>query len=163
MERRPYLLRPDRPPEGEPRRLFDGETETELSPAAQERARAVGLVMRRPQWSPNTMLAHEATLYAREKGLDGDLHHALARAYWERGVDLSSLEILGEIAQGCGLDWAELAPRLESGHYRDRVLEEYQAARDKGVTGTPAYLISGELLGGDVSLEDLRSAVEKAA
>ena len=112
MERRPYLLRPDRPPEGEPRRLFDGETETELSPAAQERARAVGLVMRRPQWSPNTILAHEATLYAREKGLDGDLHHALARAYWELRADLSSPEIFGESARRCGPDRAEVAPRL---------------------------------------------------
>ena len=143
--------------------MRDGETETELALAAQERARAVGLVMRRPQWSPNTMLAHEATVYAREKGLDGDFHHALAGAYWQRGIDLSSLDVLGEFAQGCGLNWAELAPRLESGHYRERVLQEYQAARDRGVTGTPSYLIGGELTGGDVSLEDLRSAVEKAA
>ena len=35
---------------------------------AQERARGVGLVMRRPQWSPNTLYVHEATLYAKEQG-----------------------------------------------------------------------------------------------
>ena len=55
VDRKPYLLRPDRPPEGEPRRMFEGETETELSDAMKERAQGVGLTMRRPQWSPNTM------------------------------------------------------------------------------------------------------------
>ncbi len=55
VDRRPYLLRPERPPEGEERRLFDGETQTELNPEMQERARGVGLVMHRPQWSPNTL------------------------------------------------------------------------------------------------------------
>ena len=72
VDRRPYLLAPDRPPEGAPRRLFDGETETELNPEMQERARGVDLVMRRPQWSPNTMRVHEATVYAKEKGKTGN-------------------------------------------------------------------------------------------
>ena len=143
--------------------MFEGETETELSPAAQERAKVAGVVMRRPSWSPNTIPAHEATAYAREKGLDDEFHHAAARAYWERGVDLSDMAVLKEIAEGCGLDWAELSPRLESGHYRQRVLQESQEARDRGVTGTPCYLIGGELIGGDVSLEDLQKAVEKAS
>ena len=32
INRRPYLLNPDRPPEGEPRRMRDGETESEVAP-----------------------------------------------------------------------------------------------------------------------------------
>lgn len=163
MERRPYLLRPDKPPEGEPRRMFEGETETELSPAAQERARAAGLVMRRPGWSPNTMLAHQATAYAREKGRDNEFHHALAGAYWERGVDMADMAVIKEIAEGSGLDWTELSSRLESGHYRQQVLQEYQAARDRGVTGTPSYSIGGNLMGGDISLDDLHAAVVQSA
>ena len=143
--------------------MREGETEAEFAPAMQERAKGAGVVMRRPSWSHNTVRAHEATAYARDKGLDDQFHHALAGAYWERGIDLSDMAVLKEIAEGCGLDWAELSPRLESGHYRERVLQEYQAARDRGVTGTPTYLIGGELIGGDVSLEDIQGAVEKAA
>jgi len=156
------LLRPDRPLEGEPRRLFEGETETELSPAMQQRARAAGLVMRHPQWSPNTMLAHEATVYAKEKGLDDKFHHLAAGAYWETAADLSDAETLKSLAEKSGLDWAELAPLLASRHYRDTVLQQYEAAKSLGVAGTPTYLIAGELLKGDVSLEDLQAAVEKA-
>ena len=143
--------------------MFEGETETDLNPAMQERARGAGLVMRRPRWSPSTMLAHEATVYAKERGQDGEFHHAAARAYWETGADLGDMAVIRRIAEGSGLDWAQLSPRLESGFYRERVLQDYQDAKRRGVSGTPTYWTGGELLRGDVSLEDLKAAVQKAA
>ncbi len=108
IDRRPYLLRPDRPLEGEPRRLFDGETETDLNPAMQERAKGVGLVMRRPQWSPNTMRVHESTLFAKERGKDGQFHHLAAAACWESGADLNDLDVLKGIVEDAGLDRGDL-------------------------------------------------------
>ena len=104
IDRRPFLLRPDCPPEGQPRRLFDGETETELNPAMQERARGAGLVMRRPQWSPNTLYVQEATLYAKEQGLDDRFHHVAAAAYWEESADLGSLDVIKDLAEKSGLE-----------------------------------------------------------
>ena len=163
VDRRPYLLRPDSPPEGAARRLFDGETQTELNPAMQERAKGVGLVMRRPQWSPNTLRVHEATVYAKEKGKDGQFHHLAAAAYWESGADLNDLDVLKGIVEGAGLDWGDLGPRIESGEYRDAVMSEYEAAKEKGVSGTPTYMIGGELHGGDVSIDDLREAIRAAS
>ena len=142
--------------------MFEGETDTELNPAMQARARGAGLIMRRPRWSPNTMRVHEATAHAKEKGLDGEFHHLAARAYWEDGADLADLQTLKRIAEESGLDWGELSPLLESGQYRDAVLQAYEAAKSAGVSGTPTYLIAGELLRGDVSLEELRAAVERA-
>ena len=118
--------------------------------------------MRRPQISPRTNLAHEATKYAREQGRDDAFHHAAARVYWETGADLGNLTVLQEVAQASGLDWAELAPRLESGYYRQRVLQEHQAAKDRGVGGTPTYMVNGELTFGDLSVEDLLGLVRQA-
>jgi predicted DsbA family dithiol-disulfide isomerase len=163
VDRKPFLLRPERPPEGEERRLFDGETQTELNPAMQERAKGVGLVMRRPQWSPNTMRAHEATAYAKEKGKDGEFHHLAAQAYWESGADINDLDVLKGIVEAAGMDWADLDPRIESGQYRETVMREYEAAKEKGVGGTPTYLIGGELHGGDVGIDELREAIKSAA
>lgn len=163
VDRRPYLLQPDRPPQGEPRPLREGETETEVSPAWQERAQAAGLIMRRPQLSPSTILAHEATQYAREQGRDDSFHHAAARVYWETGADLGDLTVLQGVVRDSGLDWDELAPRLESGYYRQRVLQEHQAAKDRGVGGTPTYMVNGELTFGDLSVEDLLELVRQAA
>lgn len=162
VDRRPYLLQPERPPEGEPRPLREGETETEMSPAWQERAQGAGVVMHRPKWSPNTVPAHEVTAYAKEQGRDGEFHHVAARAYWETGANLGDLETLKGISEACGLNWAELSSRLESGHYRQKVFQEYQAAREKGVRGTPTYMIGGEIKFGDLSVDDLREMVSQA-
>ena len=163
INRKPYLLQPDRPPEGVARRLFDGETETELNDAMKERAKGVNLVMRRPQWSPNTLRAHEATAYAKEQGKDGEFHHLAAQAYWETGADINDLDVLKGIVEAAGMDWGELGPRIESGQYRETVMREYEAAKEKGVTGTPTYMIGGELHGGDVGIEELREAIKSAA
>lgn len=153
-------MQPDRPPEGAPRPLREGETETELSPVWRERASELGLIMRRPQWSPNTLLAHEATAYAKEKGLDSEFHHVAARAYWERGVDLGDLAVLQGLAAECGLDWSGLAPRLESGYYRQRVLDQYQDAKTRGVSGTPTYQVEGaEPTFGNLGVDDLRELI----
>lgn len=160
IDRRPFLLRPDCPPEGQPRRLFDGETETELNPAMQERARGAGLVMRRPQWSPNTLYVQEATLYAKESGLDDRFHHVAAAAYWEQSADLGSLEVIKGLAEKSGLDWSELGPRLESGHYRDAVVESNETARASGIGGTPTYLIGGWRKFGDLSVEELKTIIK---
>jgi predicted DsbA family dithiol-disulfide isomerase len=96
-------------------------------------------------------------------GRDSEFHHVAARAYWETGANLGNLETLKSIAEACGLNWAELSSRLESGYYRQRVRQEYQAAREKGVRGTPTYMIGGEIKFGDLSAAELREMVERAA
>ena len=134
-----------------------------MTPEWRERARAVGFDMKRPKISPNTNLAHEATTYAKEKGLDNEFHHALASAYWERGADFGQVSVLKQAAEEAGLDWSELSGRLDSGHYRDRVLQLDQDAKDRGVGGTPTYMIGGEVIFGDLSIDDLVAAVGKAS
>ena len=162
VDRRPFLRRPDHPLEGEARRQFDGETETDLNPEMQARAKGVGLVMRRPHWSPNPLRVHEATLYAKEKGKDRQFHHLAAGAYWESGADLNDLDVLKGIAEAAGLDWGDLGPRIESGQYRDVVVDESDAAKEKGVAMTPTYMIAGEYHRGDVSIDELREAIQSA-
>jgi predicted DsbA family dithiol-disulfide isomerase len=119
--------------------------------------------MRRPKWSPNALRAHEVTAYAKERGKDGEFHHLAAAAYWEFDADLNDLDVLKGIAEAAGLDWADLGPRIESGEYREAVLREDEVARDKGVSGTPTYMIAGELHPGDVSIDELRQAIKSAA
>ncbi len=144
--------------------MREGETETDLSPQWQERAQQAGIVMRRPGIAPNTNLAHEATAYAREKGLDGEFHHAAARAYWEQGADLGDRNVLKGIADSCGIDWADLSSALESGQYRQYVLDEHQGAKDLGIFGTPTYRVNGgETDFGDKSIEELQEIIGKGS
>ena len=119
--------------------------------------------MRRPQWSPNTLRAHEATIYAKSKGRDREFHHLVAGIYWGSGSDINDLSVLGVVAGSSGLDWADLEPRIETEEFRQTVMQQFQAARERGVEGTPTYEIGGELLKGDVSIDDLRDAIKSAA
>ena len=143
--------------------MFDGETETELAPAMRERAQNVGLVMRRPPVAPNTSLAHQATAYAKEKGLDNEFHHAAAKLYWETGVNLGEMAVLQQVAQEVGLDWGELEGRLQSGHYLPQVTTDFDDAKAQDVGVVPTYIVNGEYLKGDVSLEELQAAIRKAS
>lgn len=163
VERRLYLLQPDRPAEGELRTIREGETETELSEVWKERAREAGVTMKRPHWNPNTVPAHVATMYAKRVGLDNEFHHAAARALWEDGANLGEMPVLKEIAEKVGLDWAELAERLGSERHREEVFQESQAARDLGVGGTPTYQVGGELTFGNLSVGDLEELIRKAS
>jgi len=76
-----------------------------------EWAREAGVTMRRPRWDPNTVPAHVATLYAKQKGLDNEFHHAAGKALWESGANLGEMSVLKEIAEEVGLDWPELSER----------------------------------------------------
>ena len=141
--------------------MREGETETELNDAWKERARDTGIVMRRPALSPNTNMAHEATAFAKDKGLDGEFHHAAAKAYWEEGVDLGSKEVLLNLGAECGLDTGELSAALDSGQYREYVLGEHQAAKDLGVFGTPTYKVNeADPDFGDKSVDEMTSMIE---
>ncbi len=163
VDRRPYLLQPDRPAEGELRTIREGETETELSDVWKDRAKESGVTMRRPHWNPNTVPAHVATIYAKEQGLDNEFHHAAAKALWEDGANLGEMQVLKGIAEEVGLDWAELAERLGSEQRREEVFQESQAARDLGVGGTPTYRVGGELTFGNLSADDLEELVRNAS
>ena len=135
-----------------------------MNEAWQERAQQAGIVMRRPGIAPNTNQAHEATAYAKAKGLDGEFHHAAARAYWERGADLGNRTVLQEIAQECGLDWADLSAALDAEQYRQYVLDEHQAAKDLGVFGTPTYRVNGgDADFGDKSVEEMQEMIGNAS
>ena len=87
----------------------------------------------------------------------------LPKLYWETGANLGEMPVLQKVAQEVGLDWAELEGRLQSGHYRQQVLDEHDDAKGRDVGVVPTYVVDGEYLKGDVSLEDLQAAIRKAS
>ena len=53
--------------------------------------------------SLSTVLAHEATACARERGRDGEFYLEVATEYWARGTDLGSIYTLRNAAIRAGL------------------------------------------------------------
>ena len=149
VEGKAFLLRPDTPKEGTPRQPRPGEDGgDQLSEPLRSRAEESGLVMRRLPLVPYTMYALEATEYSKEQGAFDAFHHAAYKALWEDKKNLGDLEVLGDLANDCGLNWPELRDRLESGYYRETIISQYQEAVSMGIRGIPAFLMGKMLFTG---------------
>jgi len=117
--------------------------------------------MRRPPITSNTLYALQATEYAKEHGKFEPFHLELYRAYWEDGKDLGKLDVIKEAAERCELPWHDLKARLESGHYEQAVMGQYQEAMELGIRGIPAFLIGNFLFTGARPYEIFQSVMGK--
>ena len=128
----------------------------------QRYAKEAGLVMNRPPITSYTRLALEATEYAKRMGLGEKFHMAAYAAYWGEGVDLGKVENLRPIAEGVGLDWAELSGHLERRTFQQDVENQYQEALRIGVTGIPAYVVGRFFFMGAQPYDLFRQVAERA-
>ena len=159
MEGRAYLLRPDTPKEGSPRPPRPGETEDELSDPLRSQASEVGLIMRPPSVTPNTMYALQATEYAQQQGLFMEFHHAAYVAFWENRRDLGDLAVIEEVGREVGLNTKEMMERLDSNHYEEAVMGQYQEALQYGISGIPTFLVGNLMFTGAHPYDIFKSAM----
>ena len=159
-----YLLRPDIPPEGRIRpQSTNGPPDNELRDPLHTDAMESGLTkMKRPPFTPYTMLALEATEYAQEQGKFEQFHTACYQAYWEEMQDLGKLEVLEHIAKGCDLDWPELEERLKSHYYREEVMQQYKEGMQIGFQGIPGFIIGNLGFTGAAAYDLFQAAAQRA-
>lgn len=97
----------------------------------------------------DTRKAHIGAKIAREHGVDEAYHRRVFAAHWQEGRDISSTEVLVEIAADLGLDAGAFAAQLDDATLKEAVLREERTAHELGIRGVPAlilenrYLISG--------------------
>jgi predicted DsbA family dithiol-disulfide isomerase len=90
----------------------------------------------------NTFDAHRLLHWAEQQGRQRDLKLALFAAYFTRGEDPSSHEVLVRVAGEVGLDTGEAAHILASGEYADEVREREQFFQRAGINSVPAIIIN---------------------
>ena len=113
---------------------------------------------------PNTADAHRLMRWAAGAGVADAVARALFVAHFEAGDDISDADVLVAIAEGAGMDGAQVRDLLAGD--ADRVLIEDQAerARDSGITGVPSFVLNGKLLVvGAQPPAALASALEQSA
>ena len=146
----PFELNPQLPVEGESiaehlQRKY-GLTEAQLE-ENQERIRQRGAELgfafdfnaRSRIW--NTFDAHRLLHWAGIEGKQSELKHALLRAYFSEGRNVSDREVLAGIAAGAGLDAQRAREVLASGDYADDVRAAEQFFQSLGISGVPAVII----------------------
>ena len=156
------MLRPDTPPEGRVREARPGESEDELSDPLRTYAREANLIMRPPRYTHNSLNSLQATEYAQEQGKFMEYHHAAYEAYWDHRADLGDPSALADIGSSVGLDGDELKERVESGHYAQKVVDQYHEALGYGIRGIPTFVFDNLLFTGAQPYEVFQRVMDKA-
>jgi predicted DsbA family dithiol-disulfide isomerase len=154
VEWHPFQLNPEMPAIGMDRRAylegkFGGKKQAvEVYGRIAEAAVAAGIDIdfAAIQRTPNTLNAHRLIHWAGLEGRQNAVVAALFRAYFKDGRDLGSSETLVDIAQASGMD-AEVTERLlATDADRADIVARDSDARQKGVTGVPAFLIAQQYM-----------------
>lgn len=89
----------------------------------------------------NTFDAHRLLHWAGIESRQSELKHALLRAYFSGGRNVSDREVLVAVAASAGLDAQRAREVLESGEYADEVRAAEQFFQSLGISGVPAVII----------------------
>jgi 2-hydroxychromene-2-carboxylate isomerase len=98
-----------------------------------------------------TVLPLRAAFAAEKAGKLVPYTHAMFRAYWVEGRDVSDAAVVAEVAGQAGLDGAALV--AEAPAYKDALKAQTQEAVDRGSFGAPTFFVGREMFIGNDRLE----------
>ena len=90
----------------------------------------------------NTFDAHRLLHWAGLQGKQRELKMALFEAYFTKGENPGSHDVLVRVAGEVGLDPSEAGEVLASGAYADEVREEEQFFQRNGISAVPAVIVN---------------------
>lgn len=90
----------------------------------------------------NTFDAHRLLHWAGLEGQQRALKHALLRATFTEGRNVSDHAVLVEVSESVGLPADQARVILEAGTYAEEVREAEQFFQQNGITGVPAIIIN---------------------
>ena len=136
-----------------------------VEPLASER----GVRLRRPALQPRSRRAQEAAEFARESGHFDAMHRALFEAYFERGEDIGSLDVLVRVGRRAGVPEKALRAALKQGRCTARVIDDEREAAGLCTSGTPLLVLraagdaleDGAALSGAHAYETIAAAVAR--
>ena len=147
----PYQLDPEAPIPGVPaieryRRKFGDEADAiveRVTATAREDGLAFDLTR---AVTANTFDAHRAIQYAQRIGKAPELEHALYRAYFADGLDVSDRDVLAQRAADVGIERDSIAAYLSGDDGVDDVRRELMQAIETGINGVPSFLFNGQFM-----------------
>ena len=169
----PFELNPQLPAEGEDaaghlQRKYGMSAEQAASnqQAIVDRGAALGFTfdMARRSRIYNTFDAHRLLHWAGAEGRQRELKHALLRAYFTDGRDVSNRDTLVQLAGDTGLDAERARTVLESGEFTDEVRADEEFFIQAGIRGVPAIIIERKhLISGGQPVEVFEQALRQVA
>jgi predicted DsbA family dithiol-disulfide isomerase len=161
-----FPLHPDTPAEGRALAdLFAGRSpEQRKAMHAQMKARmeAEGLPYGDRTMTYNSRLAQELGKWADTQPGGEALHDVLFRAYFVEARDISSIDVLLELAGKVGLPIDAAREVLEKRTFKEAVDADWNLSRQYGITGVPTFVVGTRGVVGAQPYEVLEQLVEEA-
>lgn len=93
---------------------------------------------------PNSYNALEAAEYAKSIGKGHEYHEALMQAYFTDVMDISDIQVLGQVGEGVGIRKTDLVESVLEKRFSDILEKNTQYARSQGIRSTPTFIINDE-------------------
>jgi predicted DsbA family dithiol-disulfide isomerase len=110
----------------------------------------------------NSRLAQELGTWADTKEGGGAIHEKIYQAYFVDSKNVSDINLLIELAESVGLDGAEALKVLKERTFKAAVDDDWEKARNMGVSGVPTYVAGGTSVVGAQPYEALEQLMEYA-
>jgi protein-disulfide isomerase len=111
---------------------------------------------------PDSNTAAEATHCAADQNMFWQYHDYLFTHQGSESSDWASSINQKKFAQTLGLNTSQFNQCLDSGKYKQEVLNETDAGKKYGVTGTPSVFVNGQILVGAQPLVSFEQAIDAA-
>lgn len=167
---RPFELNPNMPEEGMGRkeyrsRKFGWERSQMMDAQLEAIGKADGLAFdfSSINRAPNTRLAHRLLTFTERNGQATNYARKVFQAYFERGLDIGSPQVLMDIIESLGLERSAAEQYLNSGKGLADVIAAEQAAAHEGISGVPRIQIGNYLINGAQAASVMKEALLLAA
>lgn len=120
--------------------------------------------MLRLEWRDFPYLGREsvnAALAARAAQAQGKFWEYHEQLYENQSSGFSEGRLV-ELAREAGLDVEKFESDLASGRYQEAVARDFEEGQQVGISGTPTFVINGEVLAGFQPLGVFGDAIERA-
>ncbi len=104
-------------------------------------AESIDLIMRPPTVLTNSLMALEATEYAKHQGKAEEFSRTVYRAYFQDGRNIGDLNVVLALVQEVGLDPTIVQEHLTAGTYANRLKAAHQEALSLDVSGVPTFIV----------------------
>jgi predicted DsbA family dithiol-disulfide isomerase len=123
----------------------------------------MGIMMRLPPIQPRSRSAHEAAKWAQTQNQFDSYNAALFRAFFERGEDIGSTDVLVKLACDLQLNESSLRAALADKQFEPEVIADEKEAAQLGLHAVPAFVANRRFaLSGVQPLTSLQALVNAA-
>ena len=106
-------------------------------------------------FSGDPTLALKGALVAQKQGVEDAYNRALFYAFWSEGLDVNDRAVLARRLDAAGLDGKALLATADAAEYAERLEENTRLASERGVFGSPTFIVGEDVFFGNDRLEFL--------